>query len=97
MRRAPDTQISNAPSPRPHAPSPLGSVLEIQQRGQVRFFLDNTRVWRHRPVPAWPIRRVYACVPDHIPAGSLIFPRQYLSHRHLDFWESPKVNPASVT
>jgi cytochrome P450 len=25
----------------------------------------------------------------HIPAGSLLFPSQYLAHRHPDFWESP--------
>ena len=26
----------------------------------------------------------------HIPAGSLIFPSQYLTHRHPDFWENPE-------
>lgn len=27
----------------------------------------------------------------HIPAGSLIFPSQYLTHRHPDFWEHPEL------
>jgi cytochrome P450 len=43
--------------------------------------------------PIWTVPRA-ALVDDqiagyHIPAGSLMFPSQYLAHRHPDFWESP--------
>ncbi len=44
--------------------------------------------------PVWTFPR--AAIADdeiggyHIPAGSLIFPSQYLTHRHPDFWESPE-------
>jgi len=43
--------------------------------------------------PVWTFPR--AAIADdeiggyHIPAGSLIFPSQYLTHRHPDFWENP--------
>jgi len=44
--------------------------------------------------PVWPFPR--AAIADDviggylIPAGSLIFPSQYLTHRHPDFWENPE-------
>ena len=43
--------------------------------------------------PIWTVPR--AALKDdeiagyHIPAGSLMFPSQYLAHRHPDFWDSP--------
>jgi cytochrome P450 len=43
--------------------------------------------------PVWTFLRVAIEADEiggyHIPAGSLIFPCQYLTHRHPDFWDQP--------
>jgi cytochrome P450 len=43
--------------------------------------------------PIWAVPRAALADDEiagyHIPAGSLVFPSQYLAHRHPDFWESP--------
>src|SRR6266508_2917536 len=50
MRRVPRTERTDAPSVRRLAPGPhgtplLGSVLDLQRRGQVRFFLESWRAY----------------------------------------------------